>query len=60
MDIADVSALPLKRLAALMRSKAELGTPEMALLSKQHPELAIVTAQYDSLWGSRRSRSPAA
>ena len=45
MDIADMSAMPLKRIAALMRTKADPRTPEMKRLQAAHPELAIVTTR---------------
>src|SRR4030095_2024613 len=43
LDIADLSGLPLKRLAAVVRPYAEAHAPGWAKLEKEHPEKAMVT-----------------
>jgi excinuclease ABC subunit A len=43
LDITELSRLPLKRLAALVRPYAEGGGPVSAKQKKEHPEKAIVT-----------------
>jgi excinuclease ABC subunit A len=42
-DIADISRLPLKRLAAVVKPYAQGTAPGFAALKKEHPEKAIVT-----------------
>jgi excinuclease ABC subunit A len=43
MDIAEISRLPLKRLATLVKPYSEGLTPEFKKLHQEHPEKAIVT-----------------
>jgi excinuclease ABC subunit A len=43
MDIADISRLPLKRLAQIFRPYAEETAPAWAKLRQKHPEKAVVT-----------------
>jgi excinuclease ABC subunit A len=43
MDIADMSQLPLKRLAGIFRPYAEGKAPGIAKLREEHPEKAVVT-----------------
>jgi excinuclease ABC subunit A len=43
LDIAEISRLPLKRLAALLRPHARGRAPGSARLSRDHPEKALVT-----------------
>jgi excinuclease ABC subunit A len=42
VDIADISRLPLKRLALLLRPYANGDAPELAAMSIDHPEKAVV------------------
>jgi excinuclease ABC subunit A len=42
-DIAEISAMPLKRLAAILCPYAEARAPGWSKLSAQHPEKAVVT-----------------
>lgn len=42
-DIAEISAMPLKRLAAILCPYAEAKAPGWSKLSAQHPEKAVVT-----------------
>ncbi|HET6347028.1 MAG TPA: excinuclease ABC subunit UvrA, partial [Myxococcota bacterium] len=42
LDIADLSALPLKRLAAIFRPYASQEAPELEVMAKRHPERALV------------------
>jgi excinuclease ABC subunit A len=43
LDIADISRLPLQRLAALLQPFAQESAPGLAELKSEHPEKAIVT-----------------
>ncbi len=43
LDIADIARLPLIRLAELIRPYAEGSAADLAALSKEHPEKALVT-----------------
>src|SRR6202011_979389 len=52
-DIADLSRIPLARLADLLRSHAEATTPTLTKLKAQHPEKALVVQRIAEDLGGR-------
>jgi excinuclease ABC subunit A len=52
-DIADISRLPLAKLAELLRPYAEATAPQLANLNAQHPEKALVVQRIAEDFGSR-------
>ncbi len=43
LDIADISRVPLKKLAQIVHPYCDPGAPKLAKLKKEHPEKAVVT-----------------
>ena len=43
LDIADISRIPLKKLAQIVHPYRDPGAPQLAKLNKEHPEKAVVT-----------------
>jgi excinuclease ABC subunit A len=53
LDIADITALPLKKLASILASYADGSAPALAKLAKDHPEKAIAARRIAEDLGAR-------